>query len=127
MPLFNMFLSGISVSLNGHVMLHNIMAMSSLLVVALFFQGDGQGLSADSGGQCSEQSERSLFVQFAIGVLSQPIVILPYSVFLGYCRFARRCTVVASRQPALGSDSQALATQGPRTLSRSFRPCFQGR
>ena len=81
MPLFNMFLFGISVSLNGHVMLHNITVVSSLLVVALFFQGDGQGLSADSDDQCSEQFERSLFVQLAIGVLSQPIVILPYYVF----------------------------------------------
>ena len=74
------FLFGIRVSLNGRGMLHNIAILSSLVVVALFFQGDEQGLSADGDEAWAKQLERSL-MQLAVELLSQPVVILPYVVF----------------------------------------------
>ena len=80
-PLLNIFLFGIGVTLNGRVMLHNLQVLSSLLVVALFFQGDGQGLSAESDVACAKRFERTLLQQVAVGLLSQPVIIFPYLVF----------------------------------------------
>ena len=51
---------GISVTLNGRVTLHNIAMISSSIVVTLFFQGDGQGLSTDSDEACAERFATTL-------------------------------------------------------------------
>ena len=73
--LFNMFIFGFSVCLNGRVLPHKVQIISSLVCVAIY-QGDGLGMSADSDDVCAKRFERQFLPQVAVGLLSQQVVIL---------------------------------------------------
>jgi hypothetical protein len=73
-PLLRIYVHGVTRSTPKLVLLHAVRFLATMMVTALFFHADGQGLSYDSDAACSQDHryDRAVLRKIMIGLLSAP-------------------------------------------------------